>query len=304
MKKKIFVLGAVVVFTLITVSSVNAGMIDEVPLLSLENNTHKLDQQNSFYNTYMNATFIIFQPDLWSEVFTNIVVPPGGMIDTLPIFLDHKIDEDYKLFFSIKACMNLRSPSGEFVGNAYAFEEGVDPPAEEPNFPPAIQIPLADPRPTPIVMFGYASPPTPIGEGSVELNNIPDTPEISGPTSGKAGTSYEYKFKSIDSDSDNVSFFIKWGDGSVTNWTEYQASGSTYLENHTWDTKGTYTIEAKVKDIYGSESGWSDPLTVTITKSKNKAINTPFPNHLLNFLQNHPNLFLILQKIIQRFGLQ
>ena len=200
MKKKTFVLSIVLVLILMTVGSVNAGLIDVVPILTLENNTHKLDQQNPFYNTYMNATFIIFQPDLWSEIHKNIVVPPGGLIDTLPIFLDHKINEEHELFFSIKSPMTLYRPSGEFVGNAYAFEIGIDPPGEEPNIPPEIQIPLADPRPTPIVMFGYASPPTPVGEGFIELNNIPDAPDISGPPSGKVGSSYEYKFKSIDLD--------------------------------------------------------------------------------------------------------
>lgn len=77
----------------------------------------------------MNATFFISQlgPD-WSETHVNIGVPPGSLIETFPIHLDHKIDDAYKLFFSIQASMTKYSPSVPPVGNAYAFEEGVDPP--------------------------------------------------------------------------------------------------------------------------------------------------------------------------------
>ena len=293
MRKKIVVLGAVVVFTLLTGSPVHAGMIDTVPLLSLENNTHELDQQNPFYDTYMNATFIIFQPELWSEVFPNIVVPPGGVIGTLPIFLEHKIDDDYELFFSIKANMTVRTPSGQLVGYAYAFEDGVDPPAEEPNFPPVIEIPLADPRPTPIVLFGYASPPTPVGEGSVELDSRPDASEISGPPTGKVGTSYEYKFNAIDADADNVSFCIEWGDGSVTNWTAFQASGSIYTESHTWITKGIYDIKAKARDIYGVESDWAT-LSVTMPFS----FNIPFQSFWDRLFERFPHAFPLLRHLM------
>jgi len=54
---------------------------------------------------------------------------------------------------------------------------------------------------------------------------------------------------------------------------------------------------------------WENPserpyLKIEYTKSKNKEINPPFIQFLQNFLINHPNIFPILQKIIQRSGLQ
>ncbi|MCK4365895.1 MAG: Zn-dependent exopeptidase M28, partial [Thermoplasmatales archaeon] len=121
---------------------------------------------------------------------------------------------------------------------------------------------------------------------------------IDGPTSGKPGVFYTYNITSTDSDGNDVSYYIKWGDGSVTDWTAFQASGPPgYSESYTWDEQGTYTIEAKAKDIYGAESDWG---TLSVTMPRNRAITSPF----LNFLQNHPNLFPILRLLMQRLGLQ
>ncbi|MFX0202258.1 MAG: FG-GAP repeat domain-containing protein, partial [Candidatus Hodarchaeota archaeon] len=53
----------------------------------------------------------------------------------------------------------------------------------------------------------------------------PNPPIIDGPPSGKAGNPYTYTFTSTDPDGDDVSYYIKWGDGEITDWTAFQASG-------------------------------------------------------------------------------
>ena len=98
-------------------------------------------------------------------------------------------------------------------------------------------------------------------------SNPPSNPIISGYTNGKAGNPYTYDFTSTDPDGDDVSYFIKWGDGSIKSWTAFQTSGSSYSETHTWTAKGAYTIEAKAKDICGTESGWT---TLEVSMPKNK----------------------------------
>ncbi len=129
-------------------------------------------------------------------------------------------------------------------------------------------------------------------------NLPPDKPLITGPTSGKADTPYTYTFTSTDPDGDDVSYYIKWGDGDTTDWTTFQPSGPLgYSESHTWSSQETYTIKAKAKDIYGAESDWAE---LTVTMPRNKAINKPF----LNFLENHPNLFPLLRLLTQLLGLQ
>ncbi|UCF50431.1 MAG: hypothetical protein JSU91_02820 [Thermoplasmatales archaeon] len=98
-------------------------------------------------------------------------------------------------------------------------------------------------------------------------NNPPNKPTIDGPTSGNAGTSYEYTFTATDPDGDDIKYYIKWGDGEITDWTVFQASGTTYSENHTWESEGTFTIEAKTMDQNDAESDW-ESFEVFIPRSR------------------------------------
>ena len=68
--------------------------------------------------------------------------------------------------------------------------------------------------------------------------------------------------------------------------------------SHTWSEQGRYTIKCKAKDPYDAEGPLGE-LNVTMPRNK-IAHNTPF----LKFLQRHPNLFPILQTLLQRLGLQ
>ncbi len=124
-------------------------------------------------------------------------------------------------------------------------------------------------------------------------NEPPSAPDISGPPSGKAGNSYTYTFTSTDLDGDNVSYYIKWDDGTITDWTTFQASGPPgYSDSHVWDKKGTYTIEAKAKDIYGAESNWA---TLDITMPRSKIL---YNSLILKFLERFANAFPILRYIL------
>jgi glutaredoxin len=101
-------------------------------------------------------------------------------------------------------------------------------------------------------------------------NNPPSAPIITGIEEGTAGNSYEYTFESTDPDDDDVSYYIEWGDGDITDWTAFQPSGPPgYSESHAWE-KGTWTIRAKAKDPEGLESPWG---TLIVTMPRNKAMN-------------------------------
>ncbi len=83
----------------------------------------------------------------------------------------------------------------------------------------------------------------------------------------------------------------------ATNGKAGVGSGEEATIGHTWFEQGTYNIMAKARDIYCAESDWG---TLTATMPRNQAyINTPFLNFLQNFLQNHPNLFPILQHLLK-----
>jgi hypothetical protein len=129
---------------------------------------------------------------------------------------------------------------------------------------------------------------------TITIDVEPDDPTITGTTDGKAGTSYSYDFVSNDPDGDTVSYYIKWGDGDETTWTSFVPSGSPgYSESHSWTTQGTYTIEAKTKDIYGMESDWST-MVVTMPKSKNYNYHFSFINWIIELFPN-PIIKLIFQ---------
>jgi len=61
-----------------------------------------------------------------------------------------------------------------------------------------------------------------------EDNTPPDAPEIDGPTSGAAGTSYEYTFTTTDPDDHDVYYYIEWGDGEIEDWIGPYESGVYY----------------------------------------------------------------------------
>ena len=97
-----------------------------------------------------------------------------------------------------------------------------------------------------------------------------------------------------------VSFYVEWGDGTITDWSgggdgslkmDECASGETVFIKHVYQRKGTYIIKAKARDGFGGESDWA---TLEVSMPKNKAISTPF----FSILENHPNMFPILRYLM------
>jgi hypothetical protein len=128
-----------------------------------------------------------------------------------------------------------------------------------------------------LVWYNHANPPAP--------------PTVTGPTSGRAGVSYDYTFVTSDPDDDDVKFYIDWGDNHTEKWIGPYASGEEVSLNHTWVEQGTYTIQVKAEDKGHYESNWS---TLEVSMPK----NTPYSTTLFQrFLENHPYLFLILKLI-------
>jgi len=96
-------------------------------------------------------------------------------------------------------------------------------------------------------------------------NNPPEIPHIMGPTNGTVGTAYDYMVNTVDPDGDNVSYWVEWGDGTHTGWTDSYPSGEHAVVNHTWYERGSFLVTAKAKDIYDAESDFSAPLMMNVT---------------------------------------
>lgn len=113
-------------------------------------------------------------------------------------------------------------------------------------------------------------------------NNPPETPEISGTTNGKTGTSYTYYFSTTDPEENNVYYYIDWGDNTNTGWYGPYTSGTEKSLSHTWSADGTYYIKIKAKDTFDAESDWN---TLTITMPKQKFLILPMFYKWYEFLK-------------------
>ena len=122
----------------------------------------------------------------------------------------------------------------------------------------------------------------------------PSAPIIDGPTKGFPFISYLFTFTSTDPDGDDVSYYIDWGDGYITNWTSYQPSSSSdYSEGHSWIGFDKFTIRAKAKDNFGSESPWTN---YSFSTPRNRVSYSSF---FMRFLELFPNAFPILRYFVR-----
>ena len=93
--------------------------------------------------------------------------------------------------------------------------------------------------------------------------NKPDKPK--GPARVKPGERQTYTTKpTTDPDGDMIRRY-EWdldGDGKVDKETDKPSV------NYTWNKEGTYKIRVRARDEYGAVSNWSDPLIISVQKSK------------------------------------
>jgi len=98
-------------------------------------------------------------------------------------------------------------------------------------------------------------------------NAPPETPIITGQSSGGVGGIYGYTIVSTDSDNDNIYYYFDWGDGTNSGWDGPHQSGQTVTIYHSWTSPGTYYIRGKAKDIFNAESVWSETIIITIIEN-------------------------------------
>ena len=128
-----------------------------------------------------------------------------------------------------------------------------------------------------------------------EDNQPPSAPVIEGQKTGFPFVAYSFKFTSIDPDGDEVSYYIEWGDGKITDWTAFRPSGDSYDESHSWERLGSFKIKAQAEDTNGLKSNWTE---FTIRMPRSRYITSPLFNFIYNFLQSHPNMFPIIRQLL------
>ncbi|MBS3778344.1 MAG: M28 family peptidase [Candidatus Thermoplasmatota archaeon] len=99
--------------------------------------------------------------------------------------------------------------------------------------------------------------------------NAPDKPvRPTGETSGNNEEEYIYTTMTHDPDNDDVWYQWDWGEDGHSEWIGPFSSGEPCEVSHQWQKRGEYEIRVKAKDEHGEESVWSDPLVVSMPKSK------------------------------------
>jgi len=125
-----------------------------------------------------------------------------------------------------------------------------------------------------------------IGILTIEISNPPEKPEKpSGPSTGKILEECSFSSSSIDPEDNDIYYKFDWDDGTNSGWIGPYESGEIVSASYIWNTRGTYSIKVKAKDINGAESDWSDTLIVSMPKLKMEypLLNSIFDKYCLFF---------------------
>jgi len=106
-------------------------------------------------------------------------------------------------------------------------------------------------------------------------NNPPNPPVITGPQTGKIDEIIVYEFYITDPDVDDqlLQLEINFGGELIiercdTGECKPWRNGETVEIQYIWRETGAYNITARVMDVYGEWSEWSDPLSITMPRVK------------------------------------
>lgn len=126
-------------------------------------------------------------------------------------------------------------------------------------------------------------------------NTPPNTPSITGESHVRPKTAYTYTLSGTDNQSQDLTYYIDWGDGNAAVGLGPYHSGETFTLSHSWKYKGTYTIKTRTTDTIGANSEWA---TIEVIAP------TDYGFSLIDFLQQvferHPYWFPILRYLIER----
>lgn len=126
-------------------------------------------------------------------------------------------------------------------------------------------------------------------------NTIPDAPSMTGKTTGRIRTLYNYIITTTDPDQDKVRYHIDWGDNTYTD-TDFYASDEEFNISHIWGVKGNYSIRVKAIDDshYELQSYWTT-LTLKLSCAYD---NTPLQHFYDWLFQRFPNAFPLLRQLM------
>jgi hypothetical protein len=145
-----------------------------------------------------------------------------------------------------------------------------------------------------LTVTGYNKVPSIITLTMTGTDTAPQKPQKpSGIRRGTVGQNYTYTSTTIDDEDHQVLYQWDFGDGNLSEWLGPYESGRPCPITHTWETKGTYSVRVKAKDVYGLESDWSDPLDIRMPRDKTLVLS------LFELLEKYaPRLYQFLIELL------
>ena len=107
---------------------------------------------------------------------------------------------------------------------------------------------------------------------------------------------YTYTASTTDPNGDQIYYRFDWGDDTYSDWIGPLNSGQSGSASKSWSQDDTYEVRVAAKDTNGRTSIWSNPLEVTIPRSKNIDYQE-FPL-LHRLLEHFPNAFPLLRTLL------
>ncbi len=104
---------------------------------------------------------------------------------------------------------------------------------------------------------------------------VPSSP--SGPSTAEVNNTLAFTSSTTDPDGDNISYQFDWGDGNLSQWSDFLESGEIVSATHAWNNTGNYNISVRANDTEDKTTEWSTPLSIIIT-----------PNDTSNMPPNRP----------------
>jgi hypothetical protein len=94
--------------------------------------------------------------------------------------------------------------------------------------------------------------------GATIANNPPNTPITpNGASFGSPNFPCSFISTATDPDGDSIAIRFDWGDGDISDWSDWKAGGDSVSMSHSWSNTGTYNIKAQAKDKEADTSNWS-----------------------------------------------
>jgi hypothetical protein len=100
-----------------------------------------------------------------------------------------------------------------------------------------------------------------VGAGCRDLP--PSDPLVLGPVQAWPDTALEFRVQALDPDGDQVEYWLEWGDGGTTGWTEPAMSATWQFAEHSFADTGRYAVRARARSR-GLESAWSDTHAIVV----------------------------------------